>query len=300
MRAPQTSAIRARPQEDHQVPPKIHVVLKEGLGNQLFQFAAGLWAAQGELSLVSVNLESFKKRAPHGGYALAHLFDNLTISRSDSKDLSRRHVRVWQPLTGMDSFIPSIRSTALEIETILDGWFFNYAYVEPVLGMLQSNYWEGMSQPTPDDVQFYSENDVIGIHFRRGDYLIPYFREMVGVAKLPNQLTELRRVVQQFKKRSTGKPIRVVAFSDGEIKGEFDRIYMRPQGATLDDDIRTMRTMSLCKHLICPNSTFSLWAAYLSKTMESVSVPSHWYRKYGQSSEVICPPNGTLYKCDLL
>ena len=104
------------------------------------------------------------------------------------------------------------------------------------------------------------------IHVRRGDY------------KLYNQIFHLLDI--DYYNRSMeyfGKNFNFVFISDdmGWVKENFkgDNIYY----SELNDDIGDFTLMTLCKHNIVANSTFSWWGAYLNKNNDNVTIrPKKW------------------------
>ena len=53
----------------------IKIKLSGGLGNQMFQFAAGYAVARKNNVELSLDLKRFNHRFDHGGFQLQHVFD---------------------------------------------------------------------------------------------------------------------------------------------------------------------------------------------------------------------------------
>ena len=83
------------------------------------------------------------------------------------------------------------------------------------------------------------------------------------------------------------------AFSDdphwveSEFKSYYSNITIVNCNADSDSYI-DMRLMSLCKHNIIANSTFSWWAAWLNRNPEKIIIaPLNWFADKRDSSDLI-------------
>ena len=113
--------------------------------------------------------------------------------------------------------------------------------------------------------------NVVSLHVRRGDYLL--------LSNFHHNLESsyYKNAINQF-------PIdtKYLVFSDdiNWCKTIFDGdeyIFVENQS-----DIMDLYLMSLCKHNIIPNSTFSWWAAFLNKNNnKKIIVPSIWFGPNG-------------------
>ena len=278
---------------------EVVVVLRGGLGNQLFQLAFGLWLTGGDGRRLELNLASYARASPHGGYALRTLFGGAPFAAAETTDfrsLGGRRVTILDLKKAPDAHYEKLATLDGSTVVVADGWFQNYAYVSPVIEQLRRHYEGGWCSPGTEDEAFFAANTVIGVHYRRNDYLRPDVRELFGIVDpqaMGREVGDLRARIR------SGKPVRVVAFSDGPVQGDFDRIYQREASPSLAGDIGALRLMSLCDHLVCSNSTFGLWAGYLGQRLKTVSLPSQWTRSGKISARLLLPPNGRLYPADL-
>jgi hypothetical protein len=131
----------------------------------------------------------------------------------------------------------------------------------------------------------FNETTYISAHFRFGDY-----------KKYPNIYTLLTKIYYQnalnYIKENGLKEIKndvkVLYFCENDsinevneiinsLKYDFPNIYFIRADPQLED-WEQMLLMSLCKHNIIANSTFSWWGAYLNSNQEKiVCYPSQWF-----------------------
>lgn len=131
----------------------------------------------------------------------------------------------------------------------------------------------------------FNNNDIISIHFRLGDYknnpnLYPILSE--------NYYSNSISYIVEKLKYDNLKQIYILYFcEDNDVKDvKKTIIYLEEQfpllvfirANPLLDDWEQMLLMSLCRHNIIANSTFSWWGAYLNNNPEKiVCYPEQWF-----------------------
>jgi len=129
----------------------------------------------------------------------------------------------------------------------------------------------------------------VSIHIRRGDYESAYWKTILGFI---NDNNYYRNALVYVNKKVEDP--RFFIFSD-DI--EWAKANIKISNCTYVEHNKAeksyidMYLMSLCKHNIIANSTFSWWAAWLNKNINKIVVmPEKWIiRDY--SPEGICPEN---------
>lgn len=279
---------------------KVYVIVKEGLGNQLFQLAYGLWQADGDIERVVLDTSSYAQTNHHGGYALRKLFGESRFAALESDSIKLRQLprTTWVNVhRNPDLYLDELKSLLGKTHLVAEGWFQHYAYVAPHIEQLRSFFRACAITIDPEDQAFFDAHTVVGVHIRLNDYLRPSNRQRFGLVDPKAMNREIARVVAGIR---SPRPVKVVAFSDGQVNGRFDRLYLRGSEPSIEGDIRSLRLMSLCDHLICGNSTFSLWAGYLSERVRTVSLPAKWMRENNRPGAPLLPPNGQLYDNELV
>ena len=116
----------------------------------------------------------------------------------------------------------------------------------------------------------------VSVHIRGGDYLT------MGITSLDSNYYV--RAVSLIK--DAVGPVKLFVFSDDteyakKILGDEDAVYVTGNNGI--DSYRDMQLMSMCKHNIIANSTFSFWGAFLNDNPSKIVVaPSVAMRSYNK------------------
>ena len=243
------------------------VFLHDGLGNQLFQWAAGrsLAAALGTVLLVLGEPQN----TAHPGDDLTDLLPELELTSASFVDrctlsvLLRARWRGWpvasrlETLLGVKcfgdrgqprSYDPSFSD--LRGKVLLDGYFQHPRYFEPVAQDLRECL-RRLVRTTPD----YARN--VFVHIRRGD-----FRSMgidLPISWYERAMDQMREVLHAPK---------FIVFSDEPSTlphGLWRRSDVVPRSAVGESTRSDFAMMSSCQHGILSHSTFSWWAAFVAE-----------------------------------
>ena len=146
------------------------------------------------------------------------------------------------------------------------------------------------NQQLMKDIQ---ESESVCVTIRRGDFLSPEFAPKHNVCNEEYFVTAMKAIREELPN------CKFFVFSDDveEVKRimhfPFDVTYERG-----DDPVwEKLRLMYNCKHFILSNSTFSLWAEYLSRNPNKIvyaPIPWTWG---GGNGEAIYPPNVRTIQC---
>lgn len=225
-----------------------------GLGNMMFQVAASYATGldQGHTPVLNSNHVGTFHRAVQD-------YKDSIFSKISIAEGSKMFTRV-QEQDYTYSTIPFVDSNIL-----LDGYFQSYKYFHHHRKDIQDLY-----APTPEVLKRLPGVDNISVkvslHVRRGDYL-KYSQHHHNLS-----LSYYRNAIDYF------KGYKFVVFSDDiewckdNFKGDQ---FTFVEGT---DDIQDLYLMSMCKHHIIANSTFSWWGAYLNKSEDKIVVyPDKWF-----------------------
>ena len=251
-----------------------------GLGNQIFIYAMyrGLKERGKEIKL---DISSYKYKKAHGdGYLLPIVFENTKQEYAEPKECSKLAIyqcdffhRVLRKLgINKKTFVSQIYKygscgfspEVLELENAyLEGYFQSEKYFENIKDMLHKELTFRLPEVYPNSYRdSVLATNSVSIHVRRGDYLI-YGRKQ----KLTFETNYYRNAIKYIREQIK-KPIFFV-FSDdiewceknfAEYEGEY--VFVHQKEAYLD-----MYLMSLCKHNIIADSTFSWWGAWLNLSL---------------------------------
>jgi len=277
----------------------VSVILRGGLGNQLFQYATGRAHSlrtdsdlyidvsqlaqnrSSEIARRSLNLDAFDLPVEY-------------IKRSSEYKLTwriseqiRRAVAAVGPRLAMRFFKLYVENRSLTFDSsvialpgdvTLDGYWQSEQYFDDFIETLRNEIT--VQDPVRgENKQWYkriTESDSVSVHVRRGDYV------SLGWALPPAYYRNALDLIR----RETG-PKSLFLFSDnmGWVRShrrklfpngdDFDMNYVEcNDGETAHEDLRLMRT---CDHHIIANSSFSWWGAWLDESKaKQIVAPDYW------------------------
>lgn len=267
-----------------------------GLGNQMFQYAAGRALSLERGVPLCLDISGFSSYGLHQGFELQRIF-NCTAGIANESDL--RDILGWQSSS-------HIRHLLLRKEMAL--FRRKELVVEP-----QFNYWPGIKrvpndcylvgywqsekylsesasqiradftflQPLEDQneklSQLMNSVNAVSLHVRRGDYATnPQTTATHGLCTLDYYRNSIQYVAERVQQPN------FFIFSD-DIAWVRDNLNIPHQCQYVDcnqgeESYNDMRLMSMCNHHIIANSSFSWWGAWLNpKRDKIVVVPKNWF-----------------------
>ena len=281
----------------------VTVFLRGGLGNQMFQYAAGLAVAKKnntDLVLDTVFLNDRFPR-PH--------FTYRTFDLADVFDVAPRFTRlstladavpipgVW---LGLDILAMKMRAAFHRAKIVYEGGKkeFDLAIIKAPRAVILYGRWEDENyfKEYEHDVRLafqfrhalngeaaalaerIASGNSVSLHVRRGDYAAD---KRVGNLMGDTNLSYYERAVEYMMKK-VEKPTFFVFSDDIEwckknITIDAPVVYV-PASCAGPKAAHHLQLMSLCKHNIIANSTFSWWGAWLNANPEKMVIaPRRWY-----------------------
>jgi hypothetical protein len=285
---------------------QVIVQLFNGLGNQLFQYAAGRTLALrlgAPLRLVHHDPEAaqpgrrllLQQFAIANGIESMNPLDRLVVSTKPQFRLPRQLVRLanrtqvffQNPDKVQQPFEFEVEPSARSI--YLSGYFQEYGLVREIEPMLRRELvLRGALHPQSEQYadRIRAARRPISIHLRRGDYLTTFGPN--GLLSMFYYEHAMEQMQDQFRDAS------FFVFSD-DI--DFARFWAssHPRMTVVDcnDEARAhecMYLMSLCQHHIIANSTFSWWGAWLNARRDKqVIAPDNWLGVHTSRVRAACP-----------
>ena len=254
-------------------PRTVIINLKGGIGNQLFQFAFGVYLES------SNNLNVFFTDESYVDYSYSHtcviqrLAPKVRLYRSGEIAGSNVHIlnedAVPSTLTS-DALLAAMIKSSCEI-CLLDGYWQKTAYVDgDPLVQIKRAFDNLVSAPTR--VMQPDLNDIINsspfsvaVHIRRHDY------KHHGICQENYYLDCMRWIKQQREQAE------FFVFSDepNYVSHFLNQAGIRFRMIASGDDLLDLRIMAQCKSHVVSNSTYSLWGAYLASS-KLVIYPLPW------------------------
>lgn len=289
----------------------IVIKLQGGLGNQMFQYAFGYCLSQslkselyfdgsffdGDHKLTErqyqLNLFNLNAKFPSGKQVgrfltptpLQKLFSRLKLKKvytyhENSLSFNKSFGEIKQPahLTG---FWPSenyFKQYEMQIRQ-------QFTFKAPL---------NEQSKKLAADIS--TQNNTVSIHVRRSDYInSKTTNDIHGVCSLDYYKTAIEHISSKI----TNPDFYI--FSDDIAWAKNTLLKLLPQAKLIShntgaDSWQDLALMSLCKHQIIANSTFSWWAAWLNpNNQKTVIAPKKWFNtnnNYFDSADII--PNGWI------
>lgn len=284
---------------------KIMIITKllGGLGNQMFQYAAGAALASRTNSCLLLDVTTLKKYPQHQGYQLDKIFagdfkiasklDLLRCLKFKYQSIARSGIEI----SSMNGFVNSSLLTQkthnfddnimiARPPCYLSGYWQSWKYFDHIDDMIrrQFKFKHDLSKQNASLRDMIQSQNSVSVHVRRGDYVqnlnANKFHGTCSIDYYVNAIDEISRRIL--------KPSFFI-FSDDPVYAR--KIFSERLDVTyIDHNIEMhsyldMQLISLCKHHIIANSSFSWWGAWLSNyEAKTIIAPKVWF---SGSSEIM-------------
>ena len=290
--------------------PILLLRLRGGLGNQLFQYAAGrALASRNHVPLWLDTISGFRDDPYGRSYELGGFNvtreSNEQASSSDfgiRADLLRKFVQRRELLRMRalgQYFDPAIYNLSINRSTVLDAYCQSPRYFCEVEGLLRRELEfkvtpPGLSDVTVEDIK---RANSVCLHIRRSfaKEADGSIRQSVADFYGTCDVAYYRRAIREV--AAVHGCLRIFAFSDDICWAQQNMRAFETEGCSVkviddDDPHRSFYLMRMCKHFIIANSTFSWWAAWLGRDpAKMVCVPSVWNRRERRFPRDLFPPS---------
>ena len=276
-----------------------------GLGNQMFQYAL-LRSLQKDGFTVKADLSEFGKEGLtlHNGYELNRIFDIL-LDEADNHEINsvknNKSLPYYFRRLGNKIFrvpLPHYREGTFPAERLkekrdfwnrknayLDGYWQSAQFFQNDLEDIYKAYkFPPFNKPENKDLsRDVKSNNSVSIHIRGGDYIsTPELYNLYGCVCDKDYYNKAIDYIRS----KVANPHFYVFTNDQDWYRE--NITIDDSERTLidwnkgEDSFRDMQLMSLCRHQILANSSFSWWASYLNRNEGITISPSKWTSKDNQ------------------
>jgi hypothetical protein len=224
------------------------VNLKGGLGNQLFQLAFLDYVSK--ITGREVFIQSL--RSPQTVHSHEEYFQSIFKNWKHLFNPKHFIVAAEYPNQPYQDWKRIIESTNNNI--MIDGYFQRYEYMNPVRDAF-------ISKLSFDEtiLQKHDVSNKIGIHIRGGDYKNNSYHEL-----------PLKNYYKKCMSLCPNSEFVVFTNDIPYAKNILDCEIIQ------ESELNTLFLMSRCRGLICANSSFSWWGAYLNPE-RPIFMPSKWY-----------------------
>jgi len=277
-----------------------------GLGNQMFQYAAGRALSLRKKTSFALDTSAFTRYSLHQGFELQQVF-SCEVPQIDAKMLKK--VAGWQSGTFTRRIfsrksMSCFRSKQLVIEPHFNYWHTinNLPDNCLLIGYWQSErYFSDFSQQIKKDFQFkevfdkknmkmverISRGTSISLHVRRGDYVSNPTNLSIYAACNFNYYNE---AIEYMAERVENPKFFIfsndVLWVKKNLRIAFPCDYI--DFNTGKQSYNDMRLMSFCKHNINANSSFSWWGAWLNDSKNKIVIaPKKWFSSPLNDSDLV-------------
>lgn len=261
-----------------------------GLGNQMFQYAF-YKMLESKGNNIGCDLSFFKNNKAHNGYELENIFniklkevDSFVSSVFSSKNLLLKILRKGLLVGGI------IKKYSYE-DSKYHNWIKNkHSKIVYFQGYWQSEkYFKEIEKNIRLEFKFpeITENrniellrrikirNSVSVHIRRGDYIgNPYLDGLGSIEYYKESIEYMRKKIEN--------PIFLIFSND--IDWCKENLNLKSEEVIYVDwnkdnkSYRDMQLMSLCKHNIIVNSSFSWWGAWLNSNVNKIVIaPEKWF-----------------------
>lgn len=258
--------------------PRVEVLLRGGLGNQLFGYSAGKALSQRHdvpLHLVTTNCDG--QSMDGRTFELGELIDTAVSFGVDSSSprIFRERSFAWDPR--LEGLGPSV---------LLDGYFQSSKYFGPSREHIQLAIKSSPSFARGRHAA--SKNRFIALQVRRGDYLRISTLEVHGLVPesyFIEGLSKLRKLVGNLP---------AIVYSDDLETAEAIASALSqaaPHRPNVNEkSLETLGSMSAAISLCISNSSFGWWGAFLAENQPAVIAPRPWFANPRIQTEDLLEP----------
>ncbi len=276
----------------------IIVKLYGGLGNQMFQYAAGRALSLRNLDTLKLDLSWFKNVGNDAERPFRlNVFDIKVdeVSEAEIKNFIPKN-KLFRILGLYDhrkyikerhfDFDPNLLN--LEGDVYLDGYWQSEKYFQDFAHQIREDF--RLKLPLSVAAQEMKERicrveNSVAVHIRRGDYVRnPKTFLYHGVCPL-----EYYEKALSYLRRKVGD-VTLFVFSDEIEWAKGQKLFENAIFVSSPElqDYEEMYLMSLCRHNVIANSSFSWWGAWLNRNENKIVVaPKRWFNVTKDTSNLI-------------
>lgn len=276
-----------------------------GLGNQLFQYSIGRCLAEKYGTRLKLDVSAF------GEYRLRpYALQQFRIQADVVTEAELRKFGITQPAKGILSTALGWLARRPSIPVLSEARFeFDPAVLQARPPCYLKGYWQSPKYFAPIERQIRRELTVssplvgqtaavagqirstlaVSVHVRRGDYVTNAHTNRYHGTCTPEYYLAAERLLQE----RLGRPTLFV-FSDDPQWAKDNLQFSSPSVVVshnpADRGHEDLRLMTMCRHHIIANSTFSWWGAWLCEHPEKLVVaPRNWFRQGHSNADDLVP-----------
>jgi hypothetical protein len=267
-----------------------------GLGNQMFQYAAGKAASMQKGVAYKLDISSFETYDLHRGFELGKVF-NCSIAVSDRQDIKnilgwQGHGKVRQALTRPKMRFLGKRELVIEPHfhywpsfneipdnACLYGYWQSEKYFQHIAEELRHDFTfkEPLNEENAEIEKKIRTVNSVSLHIRRGDYVNDSkTAKVLSLCSLEYYFSAVKSLSEKVNSPHFFIFSDDIEWAKSHLKINFPCDYISNNEG--DKSYIDMRLMSLCQHNIIANSSFSWWGAWLNNNKDKIVIaPGKWF-----------------------
>lgn len=242
----------------------------------------------------------------HNGFELDRIFD-IHAKESSQADLKavmglqrfsiiRKAMKVLplskllkSPVVYEPHFHFAPQMLALPDNSYVYGYWQSKKYFSEIESEIRSDFSFKLplSKPNTDSAEMMSSTNSVSLHVRRNDFAKnSTINATHGLCSLEHYQTAIQYIAERVERPHYYIFSDDIAWVKNNLKIEFPHQYVdHNHGAESYND---MRLMSMCKHHIIANSSFSWWGAWLNPSLDKIVVaPRRWFANQTDVSDLL-------------
>jgi len=280
----------------------IIIKLNGGLGNQLFQYSLGRKLSIKNNDIFKLDLSDFTKDNPRS-YSLGYF--NVIENFTSDEDVNKiKKSGVWKLV---DKLKPYYKRSAIKYKGYdfdpnvlklsgnfyLDGYWQSEKYFKDIESVIREEITLKELSPYKHSelINNIKNSNSVSIHIRRGDYVTnKKFSSVYNLLDEKYYQEALKFIAEKIK-----DPLFFI-FSDDinwvkqNLNIPYPKIFV--SGENEIKNYEELILMSLCKHNITANSSFSWWGAWLNKNADKIVIsPDRWFNDKISNAKDLIPEN---------
>lgn len=276
----------------------IVLMAEGGLGNQLFDFVL-YKTLMGLGKDVYIDKRMLSPNFYHGEFIPEHIF-KLNIQYIDSQAILlhsvpaanlrilKKGLRIVHKIIAGQRYVyqsdmlfhPFSRKSIKDLDDVVitNPLFISEKYFKPIEDVIRSQliFRVGTDEINLRWIDKINQSNSASIHVRRGDYV--GFKPCEGVCDIEYYTKAIEYIENKEKNIKFFVFSNDIEWCQSELKLPNNTEFVNNNYG--DNDYKDMMLMSLCKHNIIANSTFSWWGAWLNNNPNKIVIaPKHFYKR---------------------
>ena len=279
----------------------IIIKFQGGLGNQMFQYAL-FKRFQCLGREVKADLSFYDENTAHNGFELERIF-GLSLPKASKEEIERlkdtnkflrryrRFFNIGWKKTDVQQVLFDYKDDIFKLDdAYLDGYWQSEKFFEPIIPGIKEDFKINLEDENNKGMAALIESsNSVSIHIRGTDFEKDKLLGGISTADYYKKAIELLRT-------KVDNPVFFVFSDDFEYAKKIinEPVVDMNKG---NDSYKDLILMSLCKHNIMANSSFSWWGAWLNRNPNKMVVcPSKWVNLKRLDSLDIIPDGWIRYK----